>query len=64
MKAKTGIHIYHNTVIVVNQKASEAHHKMERSNPQACLMPECNQVLIPSQNLNLRIQIISFFILP
>ncbi len=46
MKAKTGIHIYHNTVVVVNQGAFEVHSHIEGTGLRDCLMPESNQVLI------------------
>jgi hypothetical protein len=49
MKAKTGIHIYHNTVLLSIRRLSTAHHKMEGSDRQNCLIQEWNQVLILSQ---------------
>jgi hypothetical protein len=40
MKAKTDINIYHNTVVIVNQKAFEANRQIEGSGLRDCLMPE------------------------
>ena len=50
MKAKTDINIYHNTVVVVNQKAFDAHRKREGNGLWDCLMQEYNQVLILFQD--------------
>jgi len=50
MMAKTGINIYHNTVVFVNQKAFQAHRKTEGSGLRDCLMQEYNQVLILFQD--------------
>jgi len=50
MKAKTDVNIYHNTVVVVNQKAFDAHRKIEGSGLCDCLMPEYYQVLILFQD--------------
>lgn len=49
MKAKTDVNIYHNTVVVVNQKAFDAHPKIEGSGLWDCLMPEYIQTITLSQ---------------